>query len=278
VAAGRLLGWCLYALRWRLSVTRENVELTAPYLGLTGEQALRSLVRRAYEHVGLVTVSLLGLPHLLSRVPELTPPELPRRLLEQIEDGPVIFCSAHLGLWELVPHAITHALSPAVRARSLIVYQPLHCAAANRLVLTRRERCGIELLPARRSWPRLVAALKGGGIVGIVGDQRPHVERAPRQLLGVETQFDDGIGRLHALSGAPVWFVAIVRDGPGWQPYWEELSETPPGTAACEAHATVDRIVDRYAQTLSRCVARWPEQYLWAHRRWRPPKRTASEG
>ncbi|KAG8462902.1 hypothetical protein KFE25_001675 [Diacronema lutheri] len=285
--AASVLGWCLYTSRWRRAVVEANLVSHTRFLArAAGEGGVGALARRSYAHVALVVASLLRLPAFLSRVPGLTPPPLPRRLLEQLERGAVIFCSAHLGLWELVPHALTPALSPGARAHSAIVYQPLHMRAVDRLVLRRRSRCGIALVPARGSWPRLVAALHAGGIVGIVGDQRPRQRPHSTTFLGRETPFDDGVGRLHALTGAPVWFVAIVCDGCGEHrrlvPHFVELSrEDAPDEAGARVRAAgVDNdagevraraarsVVDRYAQVLGEFIARWPEQYLWFHRRW----------
>lgn len=282
------LGWCLYTSRWRRAVARANVELHADYLGCRGSHGIHAIVRRSYDHLALVVASLLFLPRFLTRVPDLTPPPLPRRLLEQLEKGAVIFCTAHIGMWELVPHALTPALSPGCRAASAIVYQPLHNRALDRLVLARRRRCGIELVPARGSWPRLVEALEAGGIVGIVGDQRPHRGKdcARRRLLGRDVPFDDGVGRLHALTGAPVWFVVIACSGQGHRrqlvPHFVELSYGSSARGSAEASAIesecgesathVDRcsaVMDRYAEVVSDCIVRWPEQYMWVHCRWK---------
>jgi KDO2-lipid IV(A) lauroyltransferase len=172
-------------------------------------------------------------------------------------------------MWELVPHIVTRALSPGARARSVIVYRPLHNRTIDRLVLGWRQRCGIELLPARGSWPRLVEALRAGGVVGLAADQRPHGDRVLRAFLGERVPFEDGLGRLHALTGAPTWFVAVVWQGVVWRSHWVELSDSqrPPSDKG-DVHDG-DAVMERYAQALSDCVRQWPEQYLWSHRRWR---------
>lgn len=284
LGAASLLGWGVYASRWRRGVVRANLELHADFLGCTGARAVRALVRRSYDHLALVAASLLFPSAFLATAPGLAPPALPRRLLAQLREGPVIISTAHVGVWELVPHALSRALSPGCRAASVIVYQPLHSAALNALVLGRRRRCGIELLPARGSWPRLVQVLEAGGVVGIVGDQRPHRSegRALQRFLGRDVPFDDGIGRLHALTGAPVWFVAVLRGGAGERrrlvPHFAELSDDGarahcsadcPRLAGARSPACGDAVMRRYAQALTECVVRAPEQYMWAHRRWR---------
>jgi len=265
----RVLGALLYSSGWRRATTRSNVAMHALYIGCGSAEAQHRVVRGAYEHLALVFVSLLGLPRLLPHIAP--PPALPRRLLLQLEQGAVIICSAHVGLWELVPHAISHALCPAARAASLIVYQPLHNGSADRFVLGRRQLSGIRLAPVRSSWPHLLGALRAGGIVGILGDQRPRRSRElkPRRFLGRATPFDDGVGRLHAETGAPVWFVAILIDsGRSLVPLFVELTRDD-DRATLDRRSTGEAVVDRYAQAVSDAAVRWPEQYLWSHRRWK---------
>jgi hypothetical protein len=62
----RILGGLLYASGWRRATTRSNVALHALYLGCGSAEAQRRIVRRSYEHVALVLVTLLGLPRLVS--------------------------------------------------------------------------------------------------------------------------------------------------------------------------------------------------------------------
>jgi hypothetical protein len=92
------------------------------------------------------------------------------------------------------------------------VYRPLHNSYLDAWLLSRRARHGGTFTPDRGSLPQLAAALRAGGVVCMLADQRPSTQqRTSRHLfLGHQTRFSCGAEILHREAKCPVWFGALV--------------------------------------------------------------------
>lgn len=169
--------------------------------------------RAAYDHVGMSLALTLQPARRDAQIASLLLPPPPQlaELLADIDRGHgVLFLSAHLGAWELLPQCIM----PLLRTHTpvSIVYRPLHNAFLNAWLLSRRSRHGGTFTPDRGSLPQLAAALRAGGVVCMLADQRPSArQRASRHLfLGRRSSFACGADILHRETGSPVWFGALV--------------------------------------------------------------------
>lgn len=176
LAIGRLVGKLAHALvPWRRAVVRDNMQRLAATPserrdGMSTER-LDELQRRAYVHLGRSLALSLTAGEWLQRHVDL-PQELPS-LVDDLRSGGALVCSAHLGVWELLPTALAPHLPERARRLGLVVYRPLHHRRLNHLVLRRRAASGIHLVPDRGAAPAMRAALRRGGVVGMLPDQRP---------------------------------------------------------------------------------------------------------
>ena len=199
--------------------------------------------------------------------------------------GGVIVCSAHVGVWELVPAALSPYVPRRARRHGAIIYQPLHDAPLDRWLLCWRTRAaGMALLPAHGSGSALRRALRTGGLVGLVADQRPAAgcARVPVILLGQASELSPGLAALHRSTGAPVWFAVVLVErsqtvcGQGGTSlalrlHLERLAPRNPNAHPSDHGAQVaypcDVLMQAYADAVSRTVHSAPSQYYWLHRR-----------
>ena len=270
---GRLLGRLVHVLApWRLRILRANLGIA----GLLSDPTV-SLERAVYEHFGEALVLALLPPHralrLVARAPDGAHAEADFEA--DCREGGVLVCSAHVGVWELLPAALSPHTSTRSKTHGFLVYRPLHNSCLDRWLLRRRKRAaGIACLSASGSHAALRRALCLGGIVGIVPDQRP----ADRQtsvtatLFGQPSAFSPGLTVLHRETGAPVWFAAMLVDHSSGSTRLRLHLERLAARAEAEAPLTVGssavELMQRYADVLSSLVRRAPAQYLWFHRRW----------
>lgn len=256
---------------------------------------------KAFEHVGRALILMLLPLHRTQR--------LARRVCEAVAGseqpigqfaadcrlGGVIVCSAHLGMWELVPAVLSPHVPTRARRHGLIVYHPLRDASLDSWLRSRRSAAagGMSLCAADGSLRLLRRALALGGMVGLVADQRPAPGHAavPAAFLGHNVGFSPGMEALHRATGAPVWFAAVLvepssngddNNGMHLRLYLERLAprttiapRTPLATevttyaVSTEAHAPLacQTLVQCYADAVSRLVRLAPTQYYWLHRR-----------
>ena len=122
LAIGRLVGRLAQALvPWRRAVVRENMQRLAVTPseqrdGMSTER-LDELQRLAYVHLGRSLALSLTAGEWLQRYLHL-PQELPS-LVDDLRSGGALVCSAHLGVWELLPTALAPHLPERARRLGL---------------------------------------------------------------------------------------------------------------------------------------------------------------
>ena len=271
LAVGRLLGRLAHGLvpGPRRVVACENMRRLAS----TPSSRLRTLEVEAYEHIGRSLVLSLTAGQWLQR--HLRVPQALGQLLDDLRSGGVLVCSAHLGVWELVPTVLAPHVPERSRRLGLVVYRPLHQRRLNEWVRRRRGAAGIHLLPDRGAAPAMRRALRRGGLVGMLPDQRPSRAGVAASFLGREVDFSPGLAALRHATGAPVWFCVLLLEPerPRLRLHLRRLAERAPppaeGADGGEARVLVDGqpLVQAYADALSSAVEAHPAQYFWWHRR-----------
>jgi KDO2-lipid IV(A) lauroyltransferase len=180
----------------------------------------------------------------------------------------VLFVTAHLGGWEL--SAFAHSL----HGHPLhIVMRPLDNPYVDRLVHHYRTMHGNTTVAKDDSVRGLLGAMKTGGTVGILMDTNmtpPQGVFVP--FFGIPACTASGLARIALRTDA-----AVV---PGFTVWDEQLKKYRLRfDAAVELIRTGDDNADivsntaRFTATIEDYVRRYPDQWLWVHRRWktRPP-------
>jgi len=172
--------------------------------------------------------------------------------------------SAHLGNFELMIRRFGLAGLPL-----LLVVRPLrNSLLAERLVRSRTRFGEIELVDRKRAAIRMARALRGNRLVGILMDQRVRRSQgilAP--LFGLRCTTTNAVAAIASSNGAAVLCATGRRVGPD-----EHLIEISPSLSF---ERTGDEEADIAAATgvcngaLEERIRAHPEQWLWAHRRFR---------
>jgi len=131
-----------------------------------------------------------------------------------------------------------------------------------------RTRTGARVLDNRRVAPRLLGALREGRVVAFLNDQyarRTGGILAP--FFGARCFTAPGVALLALRTGAPVLPFYVVREAPDRHRavFLPELPLERTG----DLRGDVARATALTNQTLETIIRRHPEQWLWAHRRFR---------
>ena len=196
--------------------------------------------------------------------------EVPEETMElfRAPGKPVILASAHLGNWELSGHVVSF-LKPLVA-----VARALDNPFAQRWLERRNPRRRIQIVPKHTRDPMaLLRPLREGKLLGLICDQHARGGGGAGPFFGRPARTVASPARLHLATGAPIVFGVCYRTGPmqflvtATKPFTHE----PTG----DREADVLAITEKIAKITEDHVRRFPEQYLWAHRRWRAldPKR-----
>lgn len=171
-------------------------------------RALERLVRSAFRHNARYYLEVL-------RVPGLTPAIFEERVIVETPDaveaafsgGPVIFVSAHLGPIELPGLYLANRSGRTFVAPMEAVDDPALQGWFERT----RGSLGVRIVGLRAARRALLAELRAGGQVGIVGDRDIAGGGIETPLFGALARLPIGPALLAIESGAPIYAVGVRR-------------------------------------------------------------------
>jgi KDO2-lipid IV(A) lauroyltransferase len=260
------LGFLLLAERRRIA--EESILLSGI---VTDPAGVRRLARESFRHFALMAIESLRIGDILNasnwreRV-DVDIPEETRRLLDDTRQG-VILASGHLGNWEIAVQILS-LFKPVVG-----VTKDMTNPWVSDLMKARRTRAGFRITPKRDvDMGRFVTALRGGEMLALLPDQ--HARRAlgmPIELFGRRVSMHRSPALLHLVTRAPFCLGYCVRIAP----LRYRLVALPPirHRPSGDKERDVETVLRQFAAFLEDAVRRYPEQYLWAHRRWRDADR-----
>jgi KDO2-lipid IV(A) lauroyltransferase len=199
----------------------------------------------------------------------------PREMLEIVEfDGEervlaahaegrgVLLFTGHFGFWEI--NALVHALEIKPMA---VLARPLDNPLLHGLLESARRKTGNSVIYRRGAIRRVLRALADNQAVAILIDQ--HIQTSDAVYVDFFNRPAATTSALAALAlrtGAPVVPVfALPQPGGRFRMVYEHAVAPPPSDDADAIRAFTQRCTD----VLEMYVRRYPELWLWMHRRWR---------
>ena len=180
---------------------------------------------------------------------------------------PVVLVAGHQGNWEWAVHRL--ALSENLYD---IVYQKLSSPLFNEFTFWVRSRFGSNVLIEKRE--SIVLSRERKNIpraICLAADQSPTKPESAywTNFLNQPTGFFTGMERFAREYQYPVIFVELIREKRGYYTMsFEELIK--PSYDNLEKGA----IIELFARRLEQSVLKYPDQYLWSHKRWKHHKPT----
>ena len=176
----------------------------------------------------------------------------------------MVVLSAHFGNFELM--ACAHAMHGY---QINLIHHTQRFLAGDALLTFARERCGVEILRKHSAARAVLKALRSGDMVGVPFDQNAKRSEAVWvPFFGEPAATTSGLARMVAMSGAPVIPAFIVREGDG-RHHRIEIQDEIPIQCTGDAEADVLENTRRFVKVIEDMVRRYPEQFLWTHRRYR---------
>ena len=262
LATGALLGRAFYLLdRSHRRLAISNLQRAFP---LRSSQECRAIARGMFSHFGRLLVVFLKFCDMD-----------PRRMLAHVEfEGEervvaahnqgkgVLLFTGHFGFWEI--NALVHAL---VMQPMAVLARPLDNPLLHDLLERMRRATGNTVIYRRGAIRRVLRALSENQAVAILIDQ--HIQSTDAVYVDFFNRPAATTSALAALAlrtGAPVVPVfALPRPGGGFRMVYEHPVD-PPRADDPEA---IREFTQRCTDVLEMYVRRYPDLWLWMHRRWR---------
>jgi KDO2-lipid IV(A) lauroyltransferase len=265
---GSIMAGCVYYFSGRLRRTGErNLRLAFPESSLSER---RRLLRDCFQNLG----RLLGV---FSQFANANPPTLKRIIdcegLEHLDAAQrsgrgVILFTGHVGAWELTSFALSlfdHPLSFLVRR----IDNPKIEALIDRA----RTRLGNRTIDKTSAAREMLQILQGGGTLGLLVDLNTlDREGIFVDFFGVPASTTFMLARLALRTGADVLPVFAPWDKQRRR-FRLQIDGPLVVDLTGDKEDDVRRLTQSFTSVVEDYVRRFPDQWLWIHRRWktRPP-------
>ncbi|MBU1084706.1 MAG: lysophospholipid acyltransferase family protein [Candidatus Omnitrophota bacterium] len=183
----------------------------------------------------------------------------------------VILLASHFGNWELLSaYLYSHGYTGAIIAKR--IYFPKYDKLINRL----RKRFGAKVVYRDESPKKLLRILKSGGMLGILADQ---------DVDSVESIFVDFFGKPASTPVAPVKigmvtganlvpaFMLRKKDDTYKLIIEKAISLVPRD----DKNSDIERYTQEWTAILEKYVKKYPDQWVWMHRRWKTCPQSVGE-
>ncbi|WP_141589676.1 lysophospholipid acyltransferase family protein [Myxococcus sp. AB056] len=276
-ALARFVGNLAYRLGIRRRVALENLTMAMPE---KSDAERREIARGAY--INMSRVVLESLP---------SGDRLPRDWAEQGVEGDAawqalkarvatgkgaLLVTAHFGNWELLGDML---IRQGIPLDALV--RPLK-GALNTRIAENRVRVGAGLIYPRGAIQEIIDAVNRGESPFMLLDQAlPAKGAAFVPFFGKLASTTPAMAVAAARTDAPVFVVMGVRNGRGGARFRMEVEGPilPPAPGECADPITEHTA--RVTAALERCIRKYPDQWMWLHRRWKvqpPPEAALSAG
>ncbi|MFP2906355.1 lysophospholipid acyltransferase family protein [Pyxidicoccus sp. 3LFB2] len=274
-ALARFVGNLAYTLGIRRRVALDNLAMAMPE---KSDAERREIARGAYINMSRVVIeSLPGGDRLPADWAEqgVEGTEAWEALKARVATGQgVLMVTAHFGNWELLGDML---IRWGVPLDALV--RPLK-GALNTRIAVNRVGCGAGLIYPKGAIQEIIDAVKRGESPFMLLDQALPAKAAVFvPFFGKLASTTPAMAVAAKRTGAPVFVVMGVRNGRGGARFRLEVEGPilPPAPGECEDPITEHTA--RVTAALERCIRKYPEQWMWLHRRWKyQPEPTLAPG
>lgn len=261
LAAGSVLGRAFYLLdRGHRRLAIDNLQAAFP---LRSRSECVAIARRMFEHFGQLLMAML-------KFSTLTPAQMlahvefegqARVRAAHAKGRGVLLFTGHFGFWEI--NALVHALELHPIA---VLARPLDNPLLHDLLERVRTTTGNSVIYRRGAIRRVLRALAANQAVAVLIDQHMHADAVYVDFFDRPAATTSALAALAIKTGAPVVPVfALPLPGGRFRMVYEHPVEPPAADEPNAVHAFTQRCTD----VLEMYVRRYPELWLWMHRRWR---------
>lgn len=153
--------------------------------------------------------------------------------------------------------------------KGLVSYTPISNKSLNRLIKANRERFGLTIVPSRDFVRTLEKTTQTHlTISGLIADQSPKADYKFRtDFFGVDVPFYTGPESSARKQNQSYWFLNIYK--PKRSHYvmnFELIADNPDDFPE-------NNLTEIYIKKVEDLVRKYPDNYLWTHRRWKHRKK-----
>ncbi len=268
IAFGRCVAWFSFRLFGKLrTVGQRSIEIAFPDM-LNSERD--RLLKDSFASLGR-TLGIVGGFGRVSQtnIRELIELDLDTNFLEQFERARaegrgIIVVTAHIGNWELFALAFSMFFGPAS-----LLSRRMDNPKIDAMVEQMRSSFGNRQIDKANAAAPILRLLRAGQCVGILADVNTHPKEGVFvPFFGIEACTTAGVGMLALRANALIAPMFAIWDESATR--YKMISEPviePKNTG--DRKADIVRITKEFTAAIERVVRKYPDQWVWIHRRWK---------
>jgi KDO2-lipid IV(A) lauroyltransferase len=179
------------------------------------------------------------------------------------EQNGVILLSAHFGNWEFVAASVAAQLNIPFS----VVIKPQRNPFVTKWMNKARTKWNNRIVPLGISIRHIYQSLKDKQIVAMVADQRGSEDSIKVIFFGRTVSVHTGPAVLALKTGAPILYGVCVRQTD--YTYKTEMFEIDVNDFTGTQEEKIRDISQRHMAHLESYIRKYPEQWLWMHKRWK---------
>lgn len=258
------LGAFFLAVKYR-NIALDN--LRSAFGPIKSDAEIEKIARGVFINIAKNAVELVNLPKIsASNIDSLVSIEGRGILDGELAKGRgVIVVTGHIGNWELMPVTLRiKGYAGAVIGRR--IYFDRYDGYLNSL----RKVHGVEIIYRDDSPRKILKVLKSNGVLGIVADQDvDSVDGVFVEFFGRSAYTPLGPVALAKATGASLIPAFMIREGHGHKLIFEKPVELI-DTGNKDADGAEN--TKRWSNVVEAYIRKYPEQWVWMHRRWKTKK------
>jgi len=260
---GKLLGYFMYFVsKKRRDITLDNLRKAFPD---KNDEWVHNVCIRSYENLGIVFAEIFWLHYAskeqISKMVRFSSKSLIPDTIKR-QRG-LIVMSGHFGNWELM------ALSAGLYFESsfTIIVKPQSNKFLDRHINQIRTKYGNKVIDMYNSSFELIKLIKNKGNLALLADQSAtSLKDIYVDFFGRKTLTFDAPAQLALRFQIPIILGFAIRQQDG--SYFVELSELDYSDLTNTSEGIAE-LTQRYIKILEEMIRRYPDHWVWQHRRWK---------
>jgi Kdo2-lipid IVA lauroyltransferase/acyltransferase len=229
------------------------------------EKKIKNIAFGSYKSFAIALAEILYMPAMskedIKKQVDCNNMELIREKYE--ENNGVILLSAHFGNWEYMATSVAAQLNISLS----VVIKPQRNPYVTNWMNKARTRWNNEIVPLGISIKQTYQTLKDKKIVAMVADQRGPEESIKINFFGRNLSVHTGPAVLSLKTGAPILYGIPVRQSDhSYKTVFTEISKENLPESKDEK---IKELSQRHMTYLESYIRKYPEQWLWMHKRWK---------
>ena len=245
-------------IKYRAKVIDTNLKIAFPEL-LENDRA--DLKKKFYKHIALFFLEFIRGPKYSDKFIQNNVIIENDTVLEKYKGQPFLIVTGHFGEFNLFLIMVTRYINERLN----IIMKEQRNPYSNKFMMNQRIACNQSPILSKGALKRSIALLKEKKYLGFLNDQNAWSEGAIVNFFGKEAPTMKGLAKFVEKFNYPILQGYCARERNGKYRFWMEEIHFEHSD---NKEKLYQNILQASNDHLEEAIRKYPEQYLWSHKRW----------